>query len=137
MRAMLAFLLILSLASWTAAETYHVPADYFDIQLGMDAASAGDTVLVACGTHLAADEEAVRGLVGPLPPGVCLVQHDSRDPLALAEVGEGPLVESLLVEGLAVREDGYFRLTPTGLAVADAVAAEQHTHTTRAARRGE
>jgi len=64
--------------------------------LGTGVPAEGVTVLVACGTHPAADEEAIRALVGPLPPGVCLVQHDSRDPLALAEVG-------VLASGVPVR----------------------------------
>ena len=45
----LAFLLLLSPA-FLSATTIHVPADQPTIQAGLDAASAGDSVMVACGT---------------------------------------------------------------------------------------
>jgi nickel-dependent lactate racemase len=45
------------------------------------------TVLVACGTHPPAADEALHDLVGALPTDVTLIQHDSRDPLQLVEVG--------------------------------------------------
>jgi nickel-dependent lactate racemase len=51
-------------------------------------AETSTTVLVACGTHPAVGAEALRELVGPLPPGVKLVEHDSRDREGLVEVGE-------------------------------------------------
>jgi lactate racemase len=62
-------------------------------------AGVGDeqvTVLVACGTHLAVPEGEFEHVAGPLPAGVALVQHDSRDAAALAPVG-------VLPSGLAVR----------------------------------
>jgi nickel-dependent lactate racemase len=46
------------------------------------------TVLVACGTHPAVGPEALRELIGSLPPGVRLVEHDSRDSEALVAVDE-------------------------------------------------
>jgi len=54
------------------------------------------TVLVACGTHPAVSEADARALVGPLPAGVALVQHDARDDAALQLAGT-------LSTGLAVR----------------------------------
>lgn len=52
---------------------------------------ASTTVLVACGTHPPASGEEVAALVGPLPAGVSLHQHSSRDEGLLVPVGEaGP-----------------------------------------------
>lgn len=45
------------------------------------------TVLVACGTHPAVADEALRSLLGELPAGVRALQHDARDTSALVEVG--------------------------------------------------
>jgi nickel-dependent lactate racemase len=45
-------------------------------------------ILVACGTHPPADPESLRQLLGPLPPEVRVLQHDSRDEGALVAVGE-------------------------------------------------
>lgn len=46
------------------------------------------TVLVACGTHPAVGPERLGAVVGPLPEGVALVEHDSRDDASLVTVGE-------------------------------------------------
>ena len=43
--------LILALALPAAAATLHVPADFADLQDALNAAAAGDTVLIAAGTH--------------------------------------------------------------------------------------
>ncbi len=51
-------------------------------------ADSSITVLVACGTHPTVGPEAFRELIGPLPPGVRLVEHNSRDGEALVAVGE-------------------------------------------------
>ncbi len=48
------------------------------------------TVLVACGTHPAAEPAALASLIGPLPPGIRVVQHDARDEAALVAVGTLP-----------------------------------------------
>jgi nickel-dependent lactate racemase len=45
------------------------------------------TVLVACGTHPPADPVALASLVGPLPAGVRIVQHNARDESALVKIG--------------------------------------------------
>jgi nickel-dependent lactate racemase len=45
------------------------------------------TVLVACGTHPPADSETLAALVGPLPEGVRVLQHDACKPSLLVEVG--------------------------------------------------
>ncbi len=56
---------------------------------GIDASAI--TVLVANGTHPSVGEEAVATLVGPLPDGVRVVEHDSRRLQDLVVVGKlGP-----------------------------------------------
>jgi len=45
------------------------------------------TILVANGTHPAAGPDAIASLVGPLPPSVRVIEHDSRAP-DLVKVGE-------------------------------------------------
>ncbi len=54
------------------------------------------TLLVACGTHPPVHPEALREHLGLLPPGVSVVQHDSRDQGQLVRVGE-------LTDGTPVR----------------------------------
>jgi len=54
------------------------------------------TVLVACGTHPPVPDAEVRALVGSLPAGMTLIQHDARDESVLRPAGTLP-------SGLAVR----------------------------------
>jgi nickel-dependent lactate racemase len=54
------------------------------------------TVLVACGTHPPAAASALASLVGLLPAGVSIVQHDAGDDGALVRVGS-------LADGTAIR----------------------------------
>jgi nickel-dependent lactate racemase len=57
----------------------------------LDRGGAGSSpmnVLVACGTHPPAGAEGLSRLVGPLPAGVRVLQHDSRDDDSLVAVGE-------------------------------------------------
>jgi|GEM_PF-5157442 len=56
-------ILLLAISSTVQAVTWDVPADAPTIQAGIDSASAGDTVLVACGTYY---EHCVTGSAGPL-----------------------------------------------------------------------
>ncbi len=46
------------------------------------------TIVVACGTHPAVSESEVAALVGALPEGVTVRQHDARDDTSLVAVGE-------------------------------------------------
>jgi nickel-dependent lactate racemase len=46
------------------------------------------TVLVANGTHPAVGPEGLGELLGPLPPGIRAIEHDSRDENALVAIGE-------------------------------------------------
>ena len=52
------------------ATTIHVPDDQTTIQAVIDAASMGDTVLVACGRYYEHDIE--------IPSGVCLVSETGQ-----------------------------------------------------------
>ncbi len=45
------------------------------------------TVLVACGTHPAVGADRLAALLGPLPDGVAVEQHDARDASALRQAG--------------------------------------------------
>jgi nickel-dependent lactate racemase len=54
------------------------------------------TVVVACGTHPAEAEEALRERLGPVTEAATVVQHDARDEAALAVAGR-------LEDGLEVR----------------------------------
>lgn len=59
----------------------------------LDAAGVGPdgiTVLVACGTHPPAPAEELDVLLGPLPAGVAVRQHDARDDSTLAVAGTLP-----------------------------------------------
>jgi len=46
------------------------------------------TVLVACGTHPAVGESELVALLGPIPDGVSVRQHDARDGANLVTIGE-------------------------------------------------
>jgi len=66
---------------------------------------ADATVLVACGTHPPAPAEALSRLLGPLPPGVAVVQHDARDDSGLVAVGRTPSGTAIRLNRLAVECD--------------------------------
>lgn len=51
MKAILCLILVLVIAGFSSAATIHVPGDQPTIQAGINAASDGDTVLVADGTY--------------------------------------------------------------------------------------
>lgn len=68
-------------------------------------ASERIVVVVACGTHPAVGEEAVRELVGDVGPGVTVIQHDSRDPEQLAPAGRLPDGADLLLSKWVVEAD--------------------------------
>lgn len=50
--------------------------------------SSAITILVACGTHPSIGKAATRDLVGALPEGTVVVEHDCRNPGELIEVGD-------------------------------------------------
>ncbi|MCD4749005.1 MAG: lactate racemase domain-containing protein [Thermoanaerobaculales bacterium] len=49
--------------------------------------SSRQRILVACGTHPPISEEELSALVGPLPDGVTILQHDARDTEVLVAAG--------------------------------------------------
>ncbi len=63
------------------------------------------TVLVACGTHPPAPEPALRALLGPLPEGVEVLQHDARDEGSLVEAGTTPRGVKVRLHRRAVEAD--------------------------------
>jgi nickel-dependent lactate racemase len=63
------------------------------------------TVLVACGTHPAATGTELAALLGPLPAGVRVLQHDARDDGALVRVGALATGEPLRLHRAAVEAD--------------------------------
>ena len=64
-----AVLLLLLPLSFLAA-TIHVPSQEPSIQAGLNAASAGDTVLVSCGTYYEHDID--------MKPSVCVARANAR-----------------------------------------------------------
>lgn len=75
-------------------------------------------ILVACGTHPAAAEAEVATLVGALPAGVGVIQHDARDDATLAVAGRLPdgqtirlnriLLDADLVVAVSTVQHHYF-----------------------------
>jgi nickel-dependent lactate racemase len=65
----------------------------------------GVVVLVACGTHPAASDEELEALIGVVPPGARVVQHDSHDASALVPVGTTPHGTVIRLNRLAVEAD--------------------------------
>ena len=63
------------------------------------------TVLVACGTHPPAGEAELAALVGPLPAGVRLLQHDAHDESTLVRVGALASGEPVRLHRAAVEAD--------------------------------
>ncbi len=53
-----------------------------------DVAAHETTILIACGTHPAVGDAAARRLLGAVPDGVRILEHDSRDNAVLVPVGE-------------------------------------------------
>ncbi len=62
-------------------------------------------VLVACGTHPPAPEDELRGLLGALPEGVRVLQHEARDEHSLVEVGKVPSGMAIRLHRAAVEAD--------------------------------
>jgi nickel-dependent lactate racemase len=63
------------------------------------------TVLVACGTHPQVEDQALAALVGPLPAGVRVLQHDARDEANLVPVGTLTSGVPIRLHRLAVEAD--------------------------------
>mgnify|MGYP006291280567 FL=1 len=72
------------------------------------------TVLIACGTHPPAPQPLLRTLVGEVPAGVEVVQHDARDEEALEIVGELAPGVPLRMDRAVVDADLVVTLGPVG-----------------------
>lgn len=81
------------------AATLHVPSDFPTIQAGLDAASVGDTVLVACGAYAAWNMGMKSGvcLRGETGSADCVVVNGGRVGYILSGFG---LDDDTLVEGI-------------------------------------
>jgi nickel-dependent lactate racemase len=63
------------------------------------------TVLVACGTHPCVDAPGLAALVGDLPAGTKLAQHDAHDEASLVQVGALPSGVPVRLNRFAVEAD--------------------------------
>jgi nickel-dependent lactate racemase len=63
------------------------------------------TLLVACGTHPPVDAKSLASLLGPVPEGVRVLQHDHRDTGSLVRVGTLPSGLSVRLHRAAVEAD--------------------------------
>ena len=98
-----ASVLILSvlLSSPLFANTWHVTVDAPTIQAGVDAASAGDTVLVACGTYFEHD------IV--MKSGICLLSETGNPDCVTIDAGQaGRVMEFNHLDNLVMVEGFHF-----------------------------
>jgi hypothetical protein len=106
---LLSCVVLLTLCSPVSASTWNVPADAPTIQAGIDSASAGDTVLVACGTYAESVE---------LKPGITLSSETGLPDCVTIESGSrtvvhcGSTVDSTtLIQGVTIlgaSDDGAY-----------------------------
>lgn len=96
MRHFLAVLILLASAPFCLAATIHVPADQSSIQGGIDAASDGDTVLVAPGTYIENVDFGGKGVavIGAAGAGATVLKPAVASQYGVRiDSGEGPLAE--------------------------------------------
>jgi nickel-dependent lactate racemase len=77
----------------------------FDRLVRAGAEPAAVTLLVACGTHPPASAATLPDLLGPLPDGVRVLQHDARDAESLVSVGTLPSGIPVRLNRAAVEAD--------------------------------
>jgi len=112
MQKLAAIISVLILASGPLhAATIHVPADQTTIQAGIDAASAGDTVLVACGHYTWASEDPGEGVYSLLSitPGIVLIGSSESPDLVVIDASGidlvikcEPGVNQTIIEGFTI-----------------------------------
>ncbi len=97
------WVLILSVffSSPLLANTWHVPDDAPTIQAGVDAAAAGDTVLVACGTYFEHD------IV--MKSGICLRSETGNPDCVTIDAGQaGRVMEFNHLDSLVIVQGFHF-----------------------------
>ncbi len=107
LRKSIAVVLVPALHLWAVAalaETLHVPSQFEEIQLALDAASVGDTVLVAAGTYTNCHEGVCRDNVVVLREGVALVSEEGAGATVLELVpgGAGPVPTIVRADAIGV-----------------------------------
>ncbi len=105
----IALLLLVVSASMTAAATIQVPGDYPTIQAAIDAAVAGDTVLVAPGEYVITEPITYRGkgitVRGEAGPEATIIRmaETPTDPNRASVVGfEGGETNAAVLEGVKI-----------------------------------
>ncbi len=104
---LISVIIICCIAIQADAHTIHVPGDQPTIQAGLDAASAGDTVLLACGNYSESELNLKSGvaLLGDTSGAGCVVLKD------LSKVRGQSLAPGTILHGLHFRELG----SPSGM----------------------